>query len=112
MRIAFVGCGYVADFYAATLPNHPSLQLAGVYDRDPDRQRDFTAHYGVSGYPSLTALLDDPGVELVVNLTNPTSHAEVTRAALTAGKHVFVEKPIALKVAEATELAQFAAQQG
>jgi predicted dehydrogenase len=109
VRVAFVGCGYVADLYAATLPNHPELELAGVYDRDPARQRAFTGHHGVNGYPSLDALLADPAVELVANLTNPRSHAEVTRAALLAGKHAYVEKPLALEMAEAYGLVKLAA---
>jgi predicted dehydrogenase len=112
MRIAFVGCGYVADFYAATLPNHPALELVGAFDRNPERQHAFTEHYGVPGYPDLAALLDDARVELVVNLTNPGSHAGITRAALLAGKHVYVEKPIALDLSEASELAALAADRG
>ncbi|MBO3744936.1 Gfo/Idh/MocA family oxidoreductase [Streptosporangiaceae bacterium NEAU-GS5] len=112
MRVAFVGCGYVADLYMATLPNHPELKLAGVHDRNPARQRAFTGHHDVSGYPSLEALLSDSSVELVVNLTNPGSHAEVTRAALLAGKHVYTEKPLALDVAEAEALVVLAADRG
>jgi predicted dehydrogenase len=112
MRIGFVGCGYVADFYAATLPNHPSLELVGAHDRDPDRQRAFADHYGVQEFRSLAALLADPAIEMVVNLTNPASHAEVTRAALLAGKHVYVEKPLALDLAEARGLVKLAADRG
>ena len=47
MRIALVGCGYVADFYLNTLPNHPELEIAAVTDRDAERTRRFASHYGV-----------------------------------------------------------------
>ncbi|GAA0971605.1 Gfo/Idh/MocA family oxidoreductase [Acrocarpospora macrocephala] len=112
VRIAIVGCGYVADFYLATLPNHPFLQLTGAYDRDLRRQREFTGYHQVDGYGSLPDLLADPAVELVVNLTNPSSHAEVTRLALLAGKHVYVEKPLAMTLPEARALVDLAAGRG
>ena len=78
--IALVGAGYVADFYMATLPNHPELDLRGVYDRNPERLRDHAAFHGVETYASFDEVLGDRGVEIVVNLTNPRSHYDVTRA--------------------------------
>ncbi|MFF2039482.1 Gfo/Idh/MocA family protein [Kitasatospora sp. NPDC058170] len=110
--IAIIGCGYVADLYAATLPNHPSLRLTGAYDRDPARTAAFTACHGVPGYRTAAELLADPAVRAVVNLTNPESHYEVTRAALLAGKHVYVEKPLATDLDRARELAALAAERG
>jgi predicted dehydrogenase len=110
--IAFVGCGYVADLYAATLPNHSNIRLVGVYDRSEERRVAFRDHYAVPAYASLAELLADPEIEIVVNLTNPRSHAEVTRAALLAGKHVYVEKPFASSLAEAQELVGLANGRG
>lgn len=112
LGVAIVGCGFVADYYMATLRAHPALRLAGVYDRDPERQRAFCAHHRVRGHDSLAALLAAPDVELVLNLTNPASHAEVSRAALEAGRHVYSEKPLALDAAEAAALAELAERQG
>jgi predicted dehydrogenase len=112
MRIAFVGCGYVADLYATTLRNHPSLELASVYDRDPARLAAFAAHWRVRAAASLEDVLSDPAVELVVNLTNPASHYEVTKVALEAGKHVYSEKPLALSLAHADELVSEAESRG
>ncbi|HEY2470230.1 MAG TPA: Gfo/Idh/MocA family oxidoreductase, partial [Terracidiphilus sp.] len=71
MRIAFVGCGYVADFYIQSLSNHRELELVGVYDREEERRMRFSAHYRARAYGALEELLSDPEVELVVNLTNP-----------------------------------------
>ncbi|MEU4249099.1 Gfo/Idh/MocA family oxidoreductase [Amycolatopsis sp. NPDC026612] len=73
------------------------------------RQRAFSEHHGVAAYRTLAELLADRRVEVVVKLTNPGSHFEVNRAAFTAGKHVFVEKPLALGLAEAQELVELAA---
>ena len=112
MRIAFVGCGYVADLYMATLRRHPELELVGVHDRDPVRQARFSAYHGLSSWPTLEALLADERVEMVLNLTNPRSHFEVTRACLEAGKHVYSEKPLAMEVSQAEELVALAARKG
>lgn len=112
MRIAIVGCGYVADYYIATLVNHPGLELAGVCDRDAERARVFAAHHRLRRYDSLEALLRDPAVALVANLTNPRSHFEVSRRALEAGKHVYTEKPLATDLADAQRLVELAEARG
>lgn len=113
MRIAIVGTGYVADYYLKTLPNHPQLQLLGVMDRDTARAERFARHYRVPHvYRTYEELLADSRVELVVNLTNPDSHYEVTKAALEAGKHVYSEKPLAMEMARAEELVALAEARG
>lgn len=112
MRIALVGCGYVADYYAATLPNHRSLELAGATDRDPERLAAFARHHGIETWDSLEALLGDDSVELVVNLTNPDAHYAVSRACLEAGRHVYSEKPLAMRLEHARELVELAAERG
>lgn len=109
LGVAIVGCGYVADSYRYCLDLHAQdLRLTGVYDRDPARLAAFAAHWNDSAYPSLQAVLDDPACAIVVNLTDPHSHAEVTRAAIAAGKHVYSEKPVAMTAGEAEELAGLA----
>jgi predicted dehydrogenase len=112
MRIAIVGCGFVADFYARTLTNHPELELVGVFDRDPHRSHRFAALNRVCAYVSLEELLGDPRTEIVLNLTNPRSHYEVSKAALDAGKHVYSEKPLSMALSEAEELVEIAERKG
>ncbi|MFN5515725.1 MAG: Gfo/Idh/MocA family protein [Cyanobacteriota bacterium] len=112
MRIAIVGCGFVADYYLATLKLHPQLQLTGVMDRDPERSRRFSEFYDVPVYPTLEELLADPQVEIVVNLTNPGSHFQVSQASLGAGKHVYSEKPLAMSLPEAQALYDLAEAKG
>jgi predicted dehydrogenase len=112
MKIAFIGCGYVADFYMVTLPTHPELELVGVYDRDPERLRAFAAYHGTKAFSSLDALLADLSIEMVLNLTNPREHFNVTRACLERGKHVYSEKPLGMTLAEAQELSRLAAENG
>ena len=62
MRIGIVGCGYVADFYLATLQNHPELELAGVVDRDGERARRLAAARGTS----ITISADGPDEDAAV----------------------------------------------
>ncbi len=112
MRIAIVGCGYVADFYLATLAHHPELELAGVTDRDGARATHFAAFHSTRDYGSLAAILEDPHVPLVLNLTNPRSHYKVSRACLEAGKHVYSEKPLATAWPQAVELVALAERLG
>ncbi|MDJ0659788.1 MAG: Gfo/Idh/MocA family oxidoreductase [Crocosphaera sp.] len=108
MRIGIVGCGFVADYYLKTLPLHPQLELAGVMDRDPQRSEHFSRYHSVPKYASLEALLEDPQVSIVLNLTNPRSHFQVSQACLNAGKHVYSEKPLGMTLSEAKTLVDLA----
>jgi predicted dehydrogenase len=112
MRIAIIGCGYIADSYLSTLSLYPNLQLIGVMDRDQTRSTSFSTRYSVPSYASLEDLLADRNIELVVNLTNPRSHFAVSKACLEAGKHVYSEKPLAMSLAEAEQLVSLAKQKG
>lgn len=111
--IAIVGCGFVADYYRQCLDWHrPRLRLVGAFDRDPDRLQAFAECWRERRYRSLDELLDDRQVEIVVNLTSAESHAEVTRTAIAAGKHVYTEKPLAMTTAQARDLRDRARQAG
>jgi predicted dehydrogenase len=103
--IAIVGCGYVADSYRRCLRLHDGeLRLVGVYDRDPERLAAFAACWGDRTYAALADVLSDPDVRIVVNLTTPENHADVTAAAIAAGKHVYSEKPLGMTVGEAESM--------
>ncbi|MEL6265163.1 MAG: Gfo/Idh/MocA family oxidoreductase [Pseudomonadota bacterium] len=112
-RVAFVGCGYVADFYAMAWPNAAGrLELSGVVDRDRERQDSFARHHGLRAYDSPCAMLADPEIDIVANLTNPSEHEAVSRAALEHGKHVYTEKPLAMTMEGARGLLELADAQG
>lgn len=108
MKIAFLGTGFVADYYMATLLNHPGLELAGVFDRDAARLARFCDFYRVRAYESVEALLGDADVGIVVNLTTPESHFELSQRALRAGKHVYCEKPLSMDFDDAKTLVDLA----
>ena len=108
MKIAIIGTGFVADYYMTTLANHPQLVLCGVYDHDPVRLKKFAGYYKVATYPDFDAILADEEVGIVVNLTTPENHYPLSKQALEAGKHVYCEKPLAMRYEEAAELVAIA----
>lgn len=112
MKIAFVGCGYVFDIYMRTKWGHQELHVCGVFDVDAARAEVVRLHYGFNVYPSYDALVEDPDVEIVVNLTTIKSHYEVTRRALAAGKHVYSEKPLTTDLGQTLELFDLARARG
>ena len=112
IRVAIVGCGNIANRYADRIQTYAACELVGFSDLDPARAKDFAAKYGGRAYASLTELLADPTIELVVNLTIHFAHYEVVKQCLLAGKHVHTEKPLAIRYREAKELVELAAARG
>lgn len=112
MTIGIIGCGYVFDHYMATWARHPGLVIAGVADRNVARRDAVAAAYKLRAYPDNAAMLADPDITIIVNLTSIESHYEVTRAALLAGKHVYSEKPLVADMADARALLALAEAQG
>ena len=112
MRLAMLGCGYVANMYRLTMPAHAELELAGVFDQERSRAETMGRLTGARVYPDFAALLADDEVRLVLNLTNPHAHYATTKALLEAGKHVWTEKPVAMRLDEARALVALAQERG
>lgn len=98
--------------YVKTLGNHRHLKLVGVFDSDPERTELHSARWGVEGYESLDSLLAKCDAKLILNLTNPRSHFDVTHRCLSAGKHVYSEKPLGMTLDEGRQLDQLAKSKG
>ena len=103
--VAVVGCGTISDEYLRNLTSFPDLRVLCCADLDLERAKAQAAKYGVPGAGSTRQAVEHPEVEIVVNLTVPAAHAEVAQAALAAGKHVWVEKPLALDTAAGPDAA-------
>ena len=108
MKIAVIGCGYVAKSYAKTLSNYPELELIGAYDKNERNLQKFCHRWSTSSYKSVEDVVGDPSLELVLNLTNPRSHYKLTKKCIAAGKHVYSEKPLAMNASAAHELVDLA----
>jgi predicted dehydrogenase len=112
LGIGIVGTGNIAGGYARDILTHPEIHLVAATDLDPVRLRVFAEEHGCRAHRTLDELLGDPAVDIVVNLTVHHAHYEVTRRALEAGRHVYSEKPLALRSDEARELVDLAASRG
>src|ERR1700760_1484670 len=110
--IAVVGCGTISDEYLRNLTSFPDLTVLFCADLDLTRAKDQAARYGVGASGTLAQALEYPGVELVVNLTLPSAHAEVASAAVAAGLHVWNEKPLTTDPAIGRALLAQAARAG
>ena len=97
--IGVIGCGNISKQYLQNLTSFPDVQVVICADIDPTRAKAQAAAYGVPEWGSAADALGHPDVQLIVNLTIPVAHAEVTAAAIAAGKHVWSEKPLTLDVA-------------
>jgi predicted dehydrogenase len=110
--IAVIGCGNISNQYLANLAKFPDVRVAIVADIDAGRAKSQAAAYDVPAWGSPAEALARPDVELVVNLTIPAAHADVSSAAIAAGKHVWSEKPLTLDVASGRALLAAAAAAG
>lgn len=104
MKVAFLGCGYVADFYMATITNYKTIELVGVFDKDKKRLEQFCSYYNLPLFKSFDDLKKFKNLDLVINLTNPRDHYHTTKEIFNCGKHVYLEKPIAMTYKQAKNL--------
>ena len=112
LGIGIVGTGNIAGGYARDALTHPEIRLVAATDLDPERLAAFAEAHGCRAHRSLDDLLADDEIDIVVNLTVHHAHYEVTKQALEAGRHVYSEKPLALRTDEARELVDLAVAQG
>jgi predicted dehydrogenase len=94
--VGLIGAGNISDQYLAHLTTFPDVRVLAVGDVLEDRAREQAAKYGVPSAGGVDVVLGHPDIEIVVNLTIPAAHVEVSEAILAAGKHVWSEKPIGI----------------
>ena len=113
IRVGIIGCGKIAQVrhlpeYAA----NPNAEIVAFYDKNMERAQEMAAQYGGKVYNSFYELVDDPNVDAVSICVENRSHAEICTAALYAGKHVLVEKPMAVTLAECESMVAAAERNG
>jgi predicted dehydrogenase len=108
IRFALLGCGRIAKRHAELLGNRqiPKASLVAVADSKIERAQLYAERFGVSAFPSLEAMLSGTQVDVVCVLTPSGMHAQHTITAAKAGKHVVVEKPMALRLNDADAMIQ------
>ncbi|MCH5353549.1 MAG: Gfo/Idh/MocA family oxidoreductase [Acutalibacter sp.] len=108
IKAAVIGCGVISEIYLKNLCEFFKIvDVVGCSDLIPERSKKRAEQFGIRQMTN-DEIFADSEIEIVVNLTYPLSHYEVTKAALLAGKHVYSEKMIAVELAEGEELLRLA----
>jgi predicted dehydrogenase len=103
IRVGIIGAGYISAAYLKAAKNFPELAIVSCADAQQTNAQKRGEEFGLK-VQSVDELLQDKAVDLILNLTTPQSHVQVTSQGLEAGKHVYSEKPLALNLAEAEAL--------
>src|SRR5713226_8444796 len=100
LPVACIGMGWWSDVLADAIQRSKKLKIVACYTRSEGKRKAFAAKYDCRAAPSYEAVLEDRAIEAIVNTTPNDAHLETTRQAASAGKHVFLDKPIANGVSE------------
>ena len=107
--IGVIGCGVISNAYLKAAQRFPVLDIKAVADMRSEAAEKRGAEFGVPGM-RVDQMLKRDDIEIVVNLTVPLAHTDVSLAVLNAGKHVHSEKPLGVNVVEARKVMDLAAQ--
>lgn len=111
--IGIIGCGKIAQVrHIPEYADNKNVKLAGYYDLNQERAAELARQYGGKAYSSYQELLADKTIDAVSVCTANTSHAEISIAALKAGKHVLCEKPMATTLEECEAMVKAARESG
>lgn len=111
-KVGIVGCGNISGIYFQAGKTFDILDIVGCADLLPERAKAKAEECGCKAYPSPEALLADPDIEIVMNLTIPNAHASVALAAIAAGKSVHNEKPLAITREDGKKMLEAAKAKG
>ena len=111
MGVSIIGCGNISAAYLRLAPLFKGIDIRAVADLNPDAAEARAAEFGVDAR-SIEALLASGDIGVVINLTIPAAHYQVTRDILNAGKHAYSEKPVVLSVDDGKRLQDLAADKG
>ena len=112
VRIGLVGCGAISGAYLSAAASFPILRVIACADLSREAAERKAAEFRVPRVCSVNELLRDDQVDVVLNLTVPTAHAEIALRALEAGKHTYSEKPLAVTREDGRRILEVAAARG
>lgn len=111
VKAGIIGTGNISGIYFRNGSRFESLEIVACADIDIGRAKQKAEEHGVRAC-TVDELLADPKIEMIINLTIPKAHAPVNLQALEAGKHVYVEKPLAVTLEEGREVLELAGRKG
>jgi predicted dehydrogenase len=104
VRVGCLGMGWWSDVLADAIKRTGTMTIASCYSRSADKREAFAKKYGCKAVGSYEEMLADKSIQAIINTTPNATHLETTRQAAAAGKHVFLDKPIANTIADARAL--------
>lgn len=112
MRIGILGSGFMGTTHARAYAKVPGVSIAAVSSRNLDKAEKLAKEVGARATTEDRSIIDDPSIEAISNTLPTHLHAETTITALKAGKHVLLEKPLALSVADCDDMIATAKETG
>ncbi len=106
MNVACLGMGWWSDVLADAIQRSGKLKIVACFSRSAEKREAFAKKYGCRAARSYQEMLEDKTVEAIINTTPNSAHRETTIAAAQAGKHTFLDKPIANTIADARALTE------
>src|SRR5215204_7179509 len=106
LRVAILGAGFMGSTHARAFHSLPGVELAGIYAHSDRRAQPLADELGTSWTNDLDRLIKDDTIDAIDVCLPTPEHRSTTEAAIAAGKHVLLEKPIALTVEDADALVQ------
>ena len=105
LRVGVVGIGDISDVYIQNLKKYDVVRVTACSARSAEKAKAKARQHSIDKpYADSRALIEDPEIDVILNLTPPAVHAEYNLLALNAGKHVYTEKPLAVELDEAREI--------
>ena len=112
LRVAALGMGWWSDVLSDAIKRSNELEIVACFTRSENKRRAFAEKYGCRPAASYEEILQDPSIAAIINTTPNNVHLETTRQAAEAGKHVFLDKPIANTVREGMAIAEVCKKAG
>lgn len=112
LRVAVLGMGWWSDVLSDAIKRSDEMEIVACFTRSEDKRQAFAKKYGCRAAASYEEILNDRSIAGIINTTPNNVHLETTRQAAEAGKHVFLDKPIANTVREGQEIAQVCKKAG
>ena len=97
LKVGIVGCGNISRIYLENQHRFANYQVVAMADILIERAQERAEEFNIPKAYTTDELLEDPDIDLVINLTIPAVHAEIAKKALENGKHVYGEKPLAVE---------------
>ena len=105
MRVGIIGSGQIAKIHGPSILKQPNTEIVGIADKDIARAKALAAELKVSEfYQDAKTMIDEQKPDIVHVLTPPQYHAQLSILAMNLGCHVLVEKPMALTLAEGSQI--------